>query len=96
MSSSFSKDFLNFAEEVTNSLVPSQEEGGSALKEKTNKVDPSPTTLLTGDILFFSYSSEKYKSKGDHLTLIVGNKRSKFGTFVHMNKTGRSRGKARL
>lgn len=96
MSSGFSKDFLKLAEEATNSLVPSQEEDGSALKEKTNKVDPSPTTLLTGDVIFFSYFSEKYSSRGSHLTLVVGNKRNKFGTFTHMNTTGRNRGRARI
>ena len=54
----------------------------------------SADAILPGDVLFFTYRSEKFGG-GEHLTMVVGNKRGKNGTFIGRGQ-GKSRGKRYL
>jgi hypothetical protein len=92
MSTSFSRKFLEFTEGVVNSLAGPTKTGGQA--SRVAKSALSPGAILPGDVLFFSYHSEKFKD-GEHLVLVVRNKRGKYGIFTHMNREGKNKGRAK-
>ena len=92
MSTSFSKKFLQFTEKVVDSLAKPTETGGKS--SRVAKSALSPGTILPGDVLFFSYHSEKFKD-GDHLVLVVRNKRGKYGIFTHVSTVGKNKGRAK-
>ena len=92
MSTSFSKKFLEFTEEVTSALSDNKPGGQSS---RVSKSAQSTSAILPGDVLFFSYQSEKFND-GEHLVLVVRSKRGKYGTFTYVTKTGRNRGVAKV
>ena len=92
MSTSLSKKFLSFAEDVADSLTGEVDEGDKS--SRVSKSGVSPASILPGDVLFFSYTSKKFND-GNHLVMVIGNERGKYGVFTHMNKTGKDKGKAK-
>jgi len=92
MSIGFSKKFLEFTEEVVTALTGSK--NPSEESERVSKSAQSTSVILPGDVLFFSYHSDKF-TDGDHLALVVRNRRGKYGTFTYMIKQGKYKGSAK-
>lgn len=83
MSTGFSKKFMEFVKGVIDSLGT---KGKPDLFEtKASKSALSASKILPGDVLFFSYTSKKFGS-GEHLCMVMGNRRNKFGIFQHKGK----------
>ena len=83
MSTSFSKKFLALAENVATSLGATGSPGN--LASRVNKSALSANAILAGDVLFFKYRSRKW-GVGDHMAMVVGNKRGPYGIFQHKGK----------
>ena len=92
MSTTLSKKFLSFAKSVSDTLT--EGEDTETQSSKVSKSSLSPSTILPGDVLFFSYTSKKFKD-GDHLVMVIGNERGKYGVFTHVTKTGKHKGRAK-
>lgn len=92
MSISFSKNFINFTDEVSDTLNQGKSE------DQGSRVSPSPqstSSMLPGKVLFFTYSSEKF-GDSEHLALVVRCRRGKYGTFTQITKTGKNKGRAKV
>ena len=85
MSNSFSKNFEIFVDDVANDLgiVGIPENSNS----RFNKSAVSSASILAGDVLFFQYRSNKFGS-GEHLAMVVGNKRATNGIYNYTTKKG--------
>tara|TARA_R110000824_G_scaffold25038_1_gene87546 strand:+ start:564 stop:1064 length:501 start_codon:yes stop_codon:yes gene_type:complete len=81
MSLSFSKNFLTTVEDLVDKIVG---EAGD-VPSRVHSTNISPESVLPGDVLFFSYRSEKFKD-GSHVVMVVGNKRGPYGVFVNGGK----------
>tara|TARA_R110000824_G_scaffold315322_1_gene502465 strand:- start:35368 stop:35967 length:600 start_codon:yes stop_codon:yes gene_type:complete len=85
MSSSFSRKFENFVDEVGNNLdiVGSDEQPAS----RFHKSAVSPGSIVAGDVLFFKYRSERFGT-GDNMAMVIGNNRSANGIYIFTSKKG--------
>jgi len=92
MSTAFSRKFENFVESVVDTLNIKGKPGNQSTR--TYKSGLSTGTTLPGDVLFFTYRSDKFGT-GEHLVMVVGNKRGPNGIFIGRG-TGISRGKRYL
>ncbi|HIE83661.1 MAG TPA: hypothetical protein EYQ00_07365 [Dehalococcoidia bacterium] len=88
MSNSFSKNFETFVSDVATKLnvAGSEEVPGSRFSKST----VSPATILAGDVLFFKYRSDKFGA-GDHIVMVVGNKRNTNGIYNYRSKNGKAK-----
>ena len=88
MSTAFSKKFETFVEGVVDTLNIKSKPGNQTTK--TYKSGLSPSTMLPGDVLFFTYRSGKFGT-GEHLVMVIGNKRGPSGTFIGRGPIGRGK-----
>jgi hypothetical protein len=88
MSNSFDRKFEMFVDDVATNLdiAGSEEAPGS----RFSKSSLSAASILAGDVLFFKYRSDKF-GEGDHITMVVGNKRSPNGVYTYKTKNGKAK-----
>ena len=79
MSTIFSKIFQRQVKNVVDDLDTVPRPGN--VENKVYKSALSSAGILPGDVLFFTYRSDKFGT-GEHLIMVIGNKRGPTGTFV--------------
>lgn len=83
MSNAFSAIFEKSIEGLANTL---NIRGDDADKySRFSEVPVTASFISPGDILFFKYKSTKY-GEGDHVTMVIANKRSSSGIFIGNKK----------
>jgi hypothetical protein len=88
MSSGFTK---NFETTVGNLASTLNTKGNSENpNSRFSEVPVSSSFLAPGDIVFFRYTSEKYKNNAEHITMLIGNKRSKTGIYLGRKKLSKT------
>ena len=88
MSSGFSKEFEQQVKGVVDTLDTIPRPGN--VENKVYKSALSPAGILPGDVLFFTYRSNKFGTS-EHLIMVVGNKRGPSGTFVGKDSRGKAK-----
>ena len=88
MSTLFSKIFQRRVKNVVDDLDTVPRPGN--VENKVYKSALSPGSILPGDVLFFTYRSDKFGT-GEHLIMVIGNERGPTGTFNGTDSKGRSK-----
>jgi len=83
MSTSFSGKFLTLVSILVDSLGVKGRPGNTS--SRVSKSALSVNAILPGDVLFFKYNSRKW-GQGDHVVMVVGNRRGVYGIFQHKGK----------
>lgn len=85
MSTPFSKNFESSVESLADELDVKGSDNED-FHSRFSEVPVSTTFLSPGDIVFFKYVSEKYGYESEHVTMLIGNKKSDLGIYLGKKK----------
>ena len=88
MSTAFTRNFENTVESLATEL--NTKGTYEDFHSRFSEVPVSSTFLSPGDIVFFKYNSENYGRNSEHITMLIGNQRSKTGIYLGRKKLNKT------